>query len=1177
MEEDNPFGKSQTVHPEVRAYVYSLVNALGGSSTDDDGQYVLGDDALACLRDLKRWLKLYDEKNNKLDVARCLAEAKLVGGDLIPILASWPDDGKENKSKARVALACLELLVPLTWPLENGGEMTVNHHRHTPYIQQAQVLYKAAILGCDTSKILRQVIRIGLPSIAVARDERTSRDEGILKLMLYFFRNVAVIRQIPNLPSQGFESEVSRSATIEAFRDQDVFALLLTICSNMGEDFNLQDVIVLDIIFNLIKGVEPKRLWMTEQERRGQGISDLGAALALEHSKAKEAKRNQWTRHGRFGTMIWVKREGEKMSAVSGQDNLKSDQKAFFNMDKSKKWNKPQQKRKDMEYTIYDFDHTTRLTDAASAKLRNFVEEFLDSGFNPFFSHLRKAIQREAERLSDVNYRQFFYAVAWFLEAERVRREMRKNEVKPDKVRTDFEEESYALVAAVLNQETFIMLNRYMQMSWDNKEWQDLNASMRCFTQILLTVQEMAQSPLEEDQEIADNIQNNIFYEETTHDRIVGILKGYKDQGFGYLDACTELSYVFLRMLERYSKENADLQIRSRRRARRKRKETQKQAAQPSDDPVEEEGKSENEDIADAIRVSKERKFDFNRFAAKFSSQASVDTYYALITFYRDLSTEQLKRAHRFLYRVAFKQDLAVLLYRVDIIALLYKLVNGPDGLDTTHPMYKDYSEFSRQLFKKMFKKLDQRPELVVEMLFSKIHSTLHYLEFGQEKQTIAASRPPAELEIRPAPGRDVKEQIGIVVTVLIKDGRVELVKWVKEMLKKAFDERHAWEVEAEVRRTAALEAAQKDNESAPEDINIGQPSHIIVRPTSEDIKTAMFKNGRLRLLMLLVGFDMLGDEDVLGASWTVPSVLTADKLAESRAAIEQYEQTPWQGDDENEDAEDMIRRARNKDKTASHDEEEAPRNAFIDDSEGEEEFMFPDNPRRKRAKNIIEELKARRKRKREHDDEEDDVDPELAAERRAAREAAARARRLKIKSEAYIRDSDDESDAERDRKFFEREEQVRQKQAENIRKQMALEVGDQATKTKQKGKNAKPSTREAPPAEQDSDADLLMADFDDKPDETASSQNRRKSDTEDAEEDEDTPLSSPSSATAKRVEEGRTVLKEMAQARVNQDVSSSDKAGDLKLIESDSDEDVVPTARRRMRAGFLVDSDDDD
>lgn len=49
--------KSQTVDPEVRAYVYSLCSAVGGSSTYDD-TYAVGDDALAALNDILRWLRL---------------------------------------------------------------------------------------------------------------------------------------------------------------------------------------------------------------------------------------------------------------------------------------------------------------------------------------------------------------------------------------------------------------------------------------------------------------------------------------------------------------------------------------------------------------------------------------------------------------------------------------------------------------------------------------------------------------------------------------------------------------------------------------------------------------------------------------------------------------------------------------------------------------------------------------------------------------------------------------------------------------------------------------------------------------------------------------------------------------------------------------------------------------
>jgi len=673
--------------------------------------------------------------------------------------------------------------------------MTVNNHRHTPYIQQAQILYKAGILGYDTCSILRTVVRIGLPAIAMRRDERTARDEGIIKLMLYFFRNISVIAPIPNLPTQGLENEVSRSATIEAFRQQDVFALLLTICSNMGEDFDSQDVIVLEILFNLIKGVEVAKLWMTEDQRKSRETDELKNVIREETGLHRDVKKSAPSRHGRFGTMIWVKREDDKVSTVSGQDNLRDGRTTFLNMDKSKKWNKPQQKRKDVQHTIQDFDKTVRLTASASELLRNFAEEFLDSGFNPLITHLRKAIEREAERVLDINYRQFFYVVAWFLQAERARRERQKRDHQRAKIQADFEAESFGLVAGVLNQETFITLNRYMQQSFDNKEWQDLNASMRCFTQILLTVQEMSQSPLEEDQEIADNIQNRIFYEETTHDRIVSILRGYKDQGFGYLDACTELSHVFLRMLERYSKENADLQIRSRRRARRKKKEEKKAAAEGAEEEDEDE-RSENEDIADVAQVSRERKFDFARFSAKFTSQSSVDTFVALTRFYRELSLEQLKRAHRFFYRVAFKQELAVLMYRVDIIALFYKMIKGPEGLDISHAMYKDWSELVRQFLKRLFKKLDERPELIVELLFSKINATLYYLEYGREKQTAMSTRAPAELEVKPALGRGIEDKIGIVIASLQQDEKLELVQWVKLVLTKAVEERQGWEGE---------------------------------------------------------------------------------------------------------------------------------------------------------------------------------------------------------------------------------------------------------------------------------------------------------------------------------------------------------------------------------------------
>lgn len=689
----------------------------------------------------------------------------------------------------------MELLVPLTWPLEIHGEMTINHHRHIPYLQHAQVSYKRGIFSMTSCGLLRAVIRIGLPSMAIERSERTARDEGILKIMLYLFRNIAIISANARLAFEGEEEETSRSATINAFHDQDVFALLLTLCSNVTEDFNMLDMPLLEILFHIVKGINVEKLFMNESQRSAKRTDELNDLLQQESSFRREYAKNAPTRHGRFGTMIWVKRDDAKVSTVSGQDVLKDGQTTLNKMDQSKKWNRPRRGRRGQNASVNnDFNTPVHLSHAATTNLRKFVEEFLDSGFNPLFLIVRKAIERESIRVLEVNRRHYLYTVSWFLAAERARRaRQREKHAQSEKPGKELEPDSFGLVAGVLNQETFIFLNRSMQNSLDNKEWEDLNAAMRCFTQILLTVQEMTQSPLDEDQEIAENIQNRIFYEESTHERILAIVRGYTDQGFGYLDACTELSHVFLRMLERYSKENVDMQVRSRRRARKKKREEQ-----PSNEGEDEEQGSENEDFAEAEKMSKERKFDFTRFAAKFCNQKCVDTYVAFTKFYNELDTEQLKRAHRYFYRVAFKQEMTVLLFRVDILNLFYRMIKGPRGMDSSKPVFKEWEELVRQLIRRLLKKLDQRPALIIELLFSKINSTAFYLEYGYEKQTITPSkRAPAELEVDPKAASSTEEKLSIVVAAMVKDEQSGLVKWISEVLGSAADEREAWELNA--------------------------------------------------------------------------------------------------------------------------------------------------------------------------------------------------------------------------------------------------------------------------------------------------------------------------------------------------------------------------------------------
>ncbi|KAH6845585.1 topoisomerase 1-associated factor 1 [Chaetomium sp. MPI-CAGE-AT-0009] len=1010
---------NDTVHPEVRAYITSLVSALGGYGVDDDGGYNLGDDALEVLRDLKRWIRFYDEKTNRMDVARCLAESNLVTSDLLQILATWTPNESNSKYKERIALGCFEVMVPLTWPIERDSEtMTVNHHRHLPVLQLAQLAYKRAIINFDAAPILSTAVRLALPSMAIPNGDRSSRDQGVIKLVLYFLRNIAMISPPPGIKYEGDETQVSRSTLIDAFTFQDIFLTILTIASNIGEDFRTEDVIILEIIFHLVKRVDSSKLFVSEKRLHKLKEDELTAAMRKEAAMLKSYNKNAPTRHSRFGSMIWVKRESGKLSTVSGQDALLDAATRERKMDSSKSFKPPRRARKeDMEPK--DLGPRVSLDERARQQLQSFVSEFLDSGFNPLFSHVRKSLDREAPHVLQSHHGQFFYLVAWFLEAERMRKKAAKDSKKQTSTADDVG--SFNLVAEVLNQEMFITMTRTLDRAYGDKDWRLLTTVMRCFTQILLTVQEMASSGNEENEEIADNILSRLFYEETTHDLIANIVRTYKDQGFEYLDACTELTHTFVRILEAYSKENVDLQVRSRKRTRRKKK-----AARAAGEQADDEGQGDAEDDSadderQAEKTSQERKFDFKRFAMRFVPQGVVDTFVTFTKYYRDLDDSQLKRAHRYFFKLAFKQDMSVMLFRLDIIHLFYNMIKGPEPLDKSSSMYKEWEDLAMQTIRKCMKKLEERPALFTELLFSKINSTAQYLEYGHEKQTISNPRPAAELEFKRELERE--QQIAIVVGVLIDRNQTDHLEWMKKQLSEAETERRAWE-----NAEKALAAERPDGEAADESaepVAAKTAAHATMRPDNDARRTAMFKNPHLRLLMKLVGLERLTPtlDETPDAIWVIPGTISADALKETLSLINKAEFTPPTFDDGSL-AEDQLRRKAAPRKRAAYDDDDNNNNGtndlINDDSDDDGTGMlFPAGGR-------------------PHDSAPRSTNPpksddSAAAGADAQLEAKALARRKKelekarkIKSDMYVDPREDDDDfegfRERDRAFFARE-----------------------------------------------------------------------------------------------------------------------------------------------------------
>ncbi|KAI4599552.1 Topoisomerase 1-associated factor 1 [Pestalotiopsis sp. 9143b] len=1174
-------GSTDVVHPEVRAHINSLVSALGGFSAEDDGRYVMGDSALEVLRDIKKWIRFYDEKTNRMDVARCLAEANLVEGDLLHILASWPEAATDNRFKSRAALACCELMVPLTWPMErNREEMTVNHHRHLPVLQLAQLGYKRAIINFDAAQILHTAVRVALPSMALPKNDRTTRDEGIIKLVLLFLRNIAMIAPPPGVKYDGDESQISRSALIDAFSYQDILLTILTLASNMGDDFNHEGVILMEIIFHLVKRVDINKLFMDDKQLSKAKANELTTLMSKEAAMHRPHNRKAPTRHNRWGTMLWVQRDDGKMSTVSGQDALFDAATRQEKMDSSKTYRPPRRARKE-EMEPKDLGPAVTLNARAREQLRDFVEEFLDSGFNPLFLNVRKKLDERKDYVLEYHHRQFFYLSSWFLEAERVRQKASKGKARSQ------EEDigSFNLVATVLNQEMFITLNRAMQESLDNKNWQELTAAMRCFTQILLTVQDMSETGNEADEEIAENILSRIFYEEETHERVAAVIRNFKDQGFEYLDACTELAHTYLRILETYSKQNVDMQVRSRKRVRRKKKAAAQNDGEESN-PIEEDDESEN-DQANAEKTTKERKFNFNKWADKFIPQPVVDTFVQFTKYYQDLNDAQLKRAHRYFYRIAFKQDWAVMLFRVDIIQLFYGMIKGQEPLDRSCSSYKEWEELVKQILKKCIRKIEERPALIIEMLFSKINATAHYLQFGYEKQTISSStpKPAAELEFRREVEHDQK--VAIAVGALLDKEMAHHIKWVRDQLSAAETERRAWETAEKavqsVEPSGADNAEQTEGAAPPRE----EASAIFVRPDDDARRTAMFKNPHLRLLMRLVGFERLAPtvDETPESAWVIPASLTADQLKESLDLINKAEFDPPTFE-EGKVAEDQLRR-----KTAPR----APRKkaVFDDDESGidDDEMLFPaGGPTARPATHSDADKPKKTRRKRETKEITEEEREERARKRRQKEKEKAR----RFKSDVYVHASDDETDEEADREFFAREAALRKKQgsiAKSVAKAMVLPPSPKGAAAKRKIAEL---LADDSSSSDDSDGDDELGDRTKGPKSSPESATTRlrnatlvddeeDEDSQDDSDDDDTPPSSSPHGSGK--EETANKRRRLSKDKDEEgEEQPSAATADQEMADADADgdeEDVAPkpAARRRPRAkaGFIIDSSDEE
>ncbi|KAG5373070.1 Topoisomerase 1-associated factor 1 [Yarrowia sp. C11] len=972
----------------VNQSITSIVSALGGCDfASEDAPYVLGEEALACLKDIKQWLRAFDEKLGRSDVAKCIANTTLVVSDIPSILSMWNDEseaGQASKKMDRVALACLEILVPLLWPIEINEETPDDVVASADLLRHAQIRYKRALLGHPSKSILKAVVRLSIPSVAKSKADRDQRDIGIMKLVVFFIRNMLAIDPVE---ADGKTDDINRSATLEAFEQQGVLDLVLTLGSCTGYDIVGVDLPLLDSLYQMVKGLDVAEIFKTQPNEPDNQLKKL-----LDTEKRNKPLGS--SRHSRFASTMTVMHNGSKISVTGPTASI---EKSLEKFDKSK-----QPGRRLTKPTTGVWEVPVFLGHSAKKYIRVFSELFNDSAFNPLMQTVRKALEQEDD-IGPV-FKHYLVVLKWFLSVEVYR-------PSPD----------YGLIASVVNQEAFIIIMRSIRLGVQAKNWTLVKTAMEAFKTTLVVVNLMP------NEEVASNIKARLFYEEEYLTMLADLTRRWA-LPLTFLQSAVDMTHTLIKTLESFTKANTTLYV------RRRRLKAQKKADDTGNiEDLENLGGEENESVLE----SRERKFNFASFENRYFHEDTFTTYRMVLSSFQQLDNCYMGWCLKFLDRAFNKRSCRVMLFRLDYLQLFRTMVKD---LNSSNPWRKPFEHFFKKYMRQMVPMMRERPCLMVEVIFAKIPSTLAYLEHGEDKPVRELKERTSKFVYEFTEGDDVSDErkVCILVASLLDEEKKPLVEWF-------IDELDA------LLRTRGSDTQVLNPPKATDELNV---------PKSID------QDDKFRLLMELTGFTLSRiSKSSVGCKTlcSLPGEVPKADVERVCGWIKRWYSTPVDFEPF-----DMIKRVRREDKekrAAGGDgqgnvEEDEDLPLFIasdseDDIDNINDEMFAPVPKEKQQKQP---KKLKRK-----------GTSESTREREKRKEYTAKTTLevpVSYKSADFIGASDDESDDERDRKFFERENQLR----EELRKaDPTVTLGEKVDKAFKRQYDFVSDGEEEPPSETES------------------------------------------------------------------------------------------------------------
>lgn len=1058
----------------LRAHISILVSVLGGvdhTSPIVPAPYKLGLDALACLKDIKRWIKSVDEKKNEFEVALACADSGLVTNDLIVILCQWEQRCKNKeviknaRTTEKIMLACLELLVLMTWPVELNPELSENQKLLYSNVKKAQITYKKAILQYNNGQTLKAVIRLILPTLGKSKLDREPRDNAILRLVLFFIRNILFIdpatstlstksssKQImiqDNMPSNITYDDISINTVLTAFEKNKVFMLLLTITGTIGTEFDKQifGPICLECIHLILKGVKVSDILAytnikllpnnDTQGNAGQPLQSISttAGMQLQDLLNKEASRkraqtqNLQSRHGRFGSLISVRTNETESFVVSGQNALLNTNSTMERLDRTKQWNARNNFKNDSDDYVKS-NTPVYMTSSGRLILLEFVELFLLGGcFNNLIESMSSIFSGSGDLhlVDEYEKATFFMTISWFFNYKREK--IAWYNVFPSRKELHTEKEDkldYGSVGAALGEINFILLVSYFRSSFEQKRWSSLHAAMICFRELLLISNSLfgkasnidvedEETQFEIDRELAEGIIRKLFSFDHFINMVVVIPQTASKHSQDYLTVCVSIIHILLKSFETYANEDLKLYVQTKRKNAKKKKprvnnldKFNEEALRDVIDASDEEGQEER-----ISAVKRERRLDFKTTEIKFFHPAIVTTYIEYFSRYEDLSHEEIKRCLSYFHRLFVVRKDFTSLFRLDFMHVIQKL----RGFLPRGSSIRNHVEEFIYYFMKKFKLAFERYPNPIEILFPRFEEpecTL-FLATGElyTKPETKKSLPRLAKDLEfTRDNLSIDEQVKILVTALHSQEKQSVLDFLINELDRIIQQRLV------------------DNEGSD-----------TLKPTSQ-FRRLLINNANLRFLLRIVGFEL---PYIMDEPCTLPSSVSNEKATEYLDLIKKWHSQQPVTFEDGKDASFFLRSS----DVYVEGTGDTEYNEFYDDEN--EAIAFETAPNANADRTNFSELdrldeleralsssgstlssgleKGRARVKNKRPKENKQKQPKLrppTTHRRSKYVLLSDDERM-VKSAQYIHDSDDESDDDKEREFFEREERLRQ------------------------------------------------------------------------------------------------------------------------------------------------------